>query len=102
MHRFAVDRSSRAFPGRGRHLLGGPQSMRVSIWGTRGSLAAPGRQTARYGGDTSCVPVDNQNGQVLVLDAGTGIRSLGAALPTTLARVDVLLTHLHLDHIQGL
>lgn len=76
--------------------------MRISIWGTRGSLAAPGRQTARYGGNTSCVQVDSQNGQVLVLDAGTGIRSLGAALPPTLHRVDVLLSHLHLDHIQGL
>jgi phosphoribosyl 1,2-cyclic phosphodiesterase len=76
--------------------------MRISIWGTRGSLAAPGRETARYGGNTSCVQVDNQNGQVLVLDAGTGIRALGAALRGPLRRVDILLTHLHLDHIQGL
>jgi phosphoribosyl 1,2-cyclic phosphodiesterase len=76
--------------------------MRISIWGTRGSLAAPGRETARFGGNTSCVQIDNHNSEVLVLDAGTGIRSLGAALPEQLPRVDVLLTHLHLDHIQGL
>jgi phosphoribosyl 1,2-cyclic phosphodiesterase len=74
----------------------------VIIWGTRGSVAAPGAETARYGGNTSCVEVRGPAGGVLVLDAGTGIRRLGAALPTTVRRVDLLLTHLHMDHIQGL
>lgn len=76
--------------------------MKVRLWGTRGSLAAPGAETARYGGNTSCVEVRGRRGSVLVLDAGTGIRRLGAELPRDMSRVDVLLTHLHMDHIQGL
>jgi phosphoribosyl 1,2-cyclic phosphodiesterase len=76
--------------------------MNVSFWGTRGSLATPGRATLRYGGNTSCVQVTGPQGTVLVLDAGTGIRELGASLPPGLKRVDVLLSHLHMDHIQGL
>lgn len=76
--------------------------MRVSLYGTRGSLPTPGPATARFGGNTSCVRVDGDEGSVLVLDAGTGIRTLGMDLPEGLRRVDVLLTHLHMDHIQGL
>jgi len=57
---------------------------------------------ARYGGNTSCVGVRGREGTVLVLDAGTGIRRLAKTLPDSLRRVDVLLTHLHMDHIQGL
>ena len=76
--------------------------MRVTLWGTRGSLASPGPDTARYGGNTSCVEVEGHDGTVLILDAGTGIRRLGMVLPRTLRRIDVLLTHLHMDHIQGL
>jgi phosphoribosyl 1,2-cyclic phosphodiesterase len=76
--------------------------MKVTFWGTRGSVAAPGRDTARYGGNTSCVEVVGEDGTRLVLDAGTGIRALGSALPADQTRVDVLLSHLHLDHIQGL
>jgi phosphoribosyl 1,2-cyclic phosphodiesterase len=76
--------------------------MKVVMWGTRGSLATPGRDTARYGGNTSCVEVIGEGDTRLVLDAGTGIRALGMALPPGLRRVDVLLSHLHLDHIQGL
>ncbi|MFN0315670.1 MAG: MBL fold metallo-hydrolase [Burkholderiales bacterium] len=76
--------------------------MQVSFWGTRGSLATPGPDTTRYGGNTSCVQVTGEQGWTLVLDAGTGIRLLGNALPQTLRRIDLLLTHLHMDHIQGL
>jgi phosphoribosyl 1,2-cyclic phosphodiesterase len=80
--------------------------MNVTLWGTRGSLAAPGPETAGYGGNTSCVEVRGPNGTVLVLDAGTGIRRLGSALSSKsaspLRRVDLLLTHLHMDHLQGL
>jgi phosphoribosyl 1,2-cyclic phosphodiesterase len=76
--------------------------VQVTLWGTRGSIASPGPETARYGGNTSCVSVTGDEGTVLVLDAGTGIRRLGANLPKTLRRVDILLTHLHMDHIQGL
>jgi phosphoribosyl 1,2-cyclic phosphodiesterase len=76
--------------------------MKVTLWGTRGSLADAGPQTVRYGGNTACVEVEGGDGSVLVLDAGTGIRRLGTSLRPGLKRVDVLLTHLHMDHIQGL
>lgn len=72
------------------------------MWGTRGSLAAPGPETARYGGNTACVEVRADDDTLLILDGGTGIRRLGQALEETPDRVDMLLTHLHLDHIQGL
>ena len=76
--------------------------MRVTLFGTRGSLAAPGPATSKYGGNTSVVEIVDHKGNTLVLDAGTGIRSLGDRIPSTTARIDVLLTHLHMDHIQGL
>ena len=76
--------------------------MKVKLWGTRGSIAAPGPETNRYGGNTSCVTVEGSEGTLLVLDAGTGIRRMGAIIPQTVRRIDILLTHLHLDHIQGL
>ena len=76
--------------------------MRVTFWGTRGSQASPGADTVRYGGNTACVEVRNDAGDLLVLDAGTGIRRLGLAIGLGQPRVDVLLTHLHMDHIQGL
>lgn len=77
--------------------------MRVRIWGCRGSVAAPGADTVKYGGNTSCVEVRLASGHVLVLDAGTGLRPLGVAMqPDLPAELHILLTHLHLDHLQGL
>jgi phosphoribosyl 1,2-cyclic phosphodiesterase len=77
--------------------------MKVRVWGCRGSLAAPGADTLRYGGNTSCVEVRGEDGAVLVLDAGTGMRPLGLSLEgESSRRIDVLLSHLHLDHLQGL
>ena len=76
--------------------------MKVKLWGTRGSIPAPGPETIRYGGNTSCVGVTLSDGSLLALDAGTGIRSLGLALADEPTRLHILLTHLHLDHIQGL
>lgn len=76
--------------------------MRVTLWGTRGSVAAPGPDTVRYGGNTSCVEVIARDGTRVILDAGTGIRRLGLTLAAEQGRVDLLLTHLHLDHILGL
>jgi phosphoribosyl 1,2-cyclic phosphodiesterase len=78
-------------------------SVRVKIWGCRGSLPAPGPYTAKYGGNTSCVEVIMENGEVLVLDAGTGIRALGLDLLRRRAQqIRLFLTHLHLDHLEGL
>jgi phosphoribosyl 1,2-cyclic phosphodiesterase len=76
--------------------------MKLKLWGTRGSIPSPGPDTIRYGGNTSCVGVTLSDGSLLALDAGTGIRSLGLALAAEPARLHILLTHLHLDHIQGL
>ena len=76
--------------------------MKLTLWGTRGSLATPGPDTARYGGNTSCVAVRGREGGILVLDAGTGIRRMGSTIDTSASRIDLLLTHLHMDHIQGL
>ena len=77
--------------------------MKATVWGARGSVPAPGPATMRYGGNTSCVQVELSDGSTLVLDAGTGIRGLGLALPADgAAPLHILLTHLHLDHIQGL
>ena len=76
--------------------------MKITLWGTRGCIPSLEPDTARYGGNTSCVEVKSSNGSLLVLDAGTGIKRLGANLDPGISRVDVLLTHLHLDHILGL
>ena len=77
--------------------------MEVRVWGCRGSVAAPGPETVKYGGNTSCVEVRLASGQVLVLDAGTGIRPLGVALQAaTCPELHIMLSHLHLDHLQGL
>lgn len=77
--------------------------MKAMVWGCRGSLAAPGPDTIASGGNTSCLEIRLADDSLLVLDAGTGIRSLGLALDSRHQRpLHILLTHLHLDHIEGL
>ncbi len=77
--------------------------MRATVWGCRGSLAAPGGETLRYGGNTACVEIRLEDGTLIILDAGTGIRPLGVQLETQPpSSIHVLLSHLHLDHLQGL
>ena len=76
--------------------------MRVKVWGSRGSVPSPGPETTRYGGNTSCVQITLSDESMVVLDSGTGIRNLGLTLAGAVPRVHILLTHLHLDHIQGL
>lgn len=75
--------------------------MKVKLDGTRGSVGRAGPSTVRYGGDTSSVEVSEPGGSVLVLDAGSGIVHAECA-GWVAGRIDVLLTHLHMDHIQGL
>jgi diguanylate cyclase (GGDEF)-like protein len=78
--------------------------MLVRFWGTRGSIPAPGPQTARYGGNTSCVEVQIGDGSVIILDCGTGVRELGLKLlksQKTFERIYLLIGHTHWDHIQG-
>lgn len=80
----------------------------VTFWGTRGSIPTPGPDTARYGGNTPCVAVEAPGGgarHIVVLDAGTGIRPLGKTLVARgngTVTADLLITHTHWDHIQGL
>jgi phosphoribosyl 1,2-cyclic phosphodiesterase len=76
--------------------------VKVALWGTRGSLPAPGPESTRYGGNTPCVEVRAADGTTLVLDAGSGIRRLGDALAGAPKRLDLLLSHLHMDHVQGM
>ncbi len=75
--------------------------MKIKVWGARGSVPAPGPEMNRFGGNTSCVQVTFRDGSQLILDAGTGIRTLGLELADA-SEVGIILTHLHLDHIQGL
>jgi phosphoribosyl 1,2-cyclic phosphodiesterase len=77
--------------------------VKARIWGSRGTVATPGNDTVRYGGNTACVEVRLDDGGILILDGGTGLRVLGAQLAQeTLPRIDLLITHLHIDHVEGL
>jgi phosphoribosyl 1,2-cyclic phosphodiesterase len=75
--------------------------MKVWLKGVRGSIPTTGSETSHYGGDTSCQLVEEGN-WTLVLDGGSGMQKLKIARNPEISRVDILLTHLHLDHIQGL
>src|SRR5688500_10899350 len=80
--------------------------MRIRFWGVRGAIPAPGPETNRYGGNTSCVSVVGKNGQLIILDMGTGVMRLGHKLLAGEmgkgnGRAAVLLSHAHWDHIQG-
>jgi len=77
--------------------------MKVKFWGTRGSIAVPGKDTIIYGGNTSCVKIDLECGKTVVVDAGTGIRPLGDRMIAQEEKVEInlLLTHAHWDHVQG-
>jgi CheY-like chemotaxis protein/phosphoribosyl 1,2-cyclic phosphodiesterase len=78
--------------------------MRVRFWGTRGSIAVPGPDTVRFGGNTSCVEVTTNGGDCFMFDCGTGARALGAKLVACAHKpisATILLSHTHWDHIQG-
>jgi phosphoribosyl 1,2-cyclic phosphodiesterase len=81
--------------------------VRVRFWGVRGSIPAPGPETNRYGGNTSCVEIRTDAGHLIIIDMGTGLMPLGnSLLPTEFGkgkgRATILLSHAHWDHIQGL
>ncbi len=79
--------------------------MRVRFWGVRGTIPTPGPNTLRYGGNTPCIDIKTIDGQLIIIDAGTGIRSLGDELIKANAghiEATLLLSHTHWDHIQGL
>lgn len=81
--------------------------MRIRFWGVRGSIPAPGPDTNRYGGNTSCVSLRTAAGALVIIDMGTGLMHLGnSLLPTEFGKgkgeATILLSHAHWDHIQGL
>jgi CheY-like chemotaxis protein len=78
--------------------------MRIRFWGTRGSIATPGPGTNHFGGNTSCVELTADNGDLLIFDCGTGAARLAAALMgrgKNAINANILLGHTHWDHIQG-
>ena len=81
-------------------------ALTVRFWGTRGSIPSPGAGTVRYGGNTPCVELRTEEGRLIILDAGTGIRELGRSLTErangAAIEGDIFLTHAHWDHIQGI
>jgi phosphoribosyl 1,2-cyclic phosphodiesterase len=81
--------------------------VRLRFWGVRGSIPAPGPETNRYGGNTSCVTVTTRAGELIIIDMGTGLMPLGAHLLAGefgkgKGKATILLSHTHWDHIQGL
>ena len=78
--------------------------MKIRFWGTRGSVPSPGPNTARFGGNTSCVEVRADDGTIVVIDCGTGARDLGSRLVAeggTELGIHLLISHTHWDHIHG-
>src|SRR6476620_1553967 len=82
-----------------------PPSTRLKFWGVRGSIPVPGSSTVGYGGNTSCIEV-RADGEIIILDAGSGMRELGIALEQEFGsrpiKLTLLISHTHWDHIQGL
>lgn len=78
----------------------------LTFWGTRGSIPTPGPATARYGGNTACLGITGPESRLVILDAGSGLRPLGHELMSPPGvgplSADILLSHTHWDHIQGL
>ena len=92
------EREPRALRRRG----GAAMSLAFTVWGARGSMAVSGPGYLRYGGDTSCYHVEVEPGHHLLIDCGTGLRSVESRLGPPPLRFTVLFTHYHLDHLQGL
>lgn len=77
--------------------------MKLTFWGTRGSIPVPGKETTTYGGNTTCLEITLESGRRIIVDAGTGIRALGEHVTETEGPLDIclLITHIHWDHILG-
>lgn len=76
--------------------------MKVTCWGARGSIPVSGKEYVKYGGDTTCMEVTSRDGDIIIIDAGTGMRRLGNKLLAAGARTcSVLFTHAHWDHLMG-
>ena len=77
--------------------------MKVRFWGVRGSIPSPGPQTIRYGGNTTCIEIRSDAGELIIIDGGTGIFALAQSLLKQLpVKANIFITHTHWDHIHGL
>ncbi len=77
--------------------------MKLRFWGVRGSIATPGPETVRYGGNTTCMEIRTDAGEIILIDGGTGIYRAALSLLSSMPlNVNILITHTHWDHIQGL
>lgn len=77
--------------------------MKLIFRGVRGSIAVPGTDTIKYGGNTTCIQLQTDGGEHIILDGGTGIRLAGQELLANLPlKCTIFITHTHWDHIQGL
>jgi len=77
--------------------------MKVKVWGCRGSLPTPGKETLKYGGESTCIEIHSESGQRIAVDAGSGIRKMGRSLlkEQSVSHLTLLLTHSHWDHLVG-
>jgi phosphoribosyl 1,2-cyclic phosphodiesterase len=75
--------------------------VKITVWGSRGSIGSAGPETVRYGGNTACVSVESER-EICIVDGGSGLRKAGIAYQDDPRPIHLLLTHLHMDHIQGL
>ncbi|MBI4843652.1 MAG: MBL fold metallo-hydrolase [Nitrospirae bacterium] len=74
--------------------------MKIKCWGARGSIPVSGEEYLKYGGDTTCIEIRTSDGELIIIDAGTGIRRLGnSLLEEDRRRYHMLFTHAHWDHI---
>jgi len=76
--------------------------MVIKCWGSRGSIPVSGKEYFKYGGDTTCIEIRTKSGDIIIIDAGTGIRRLGNALmKDNQTKYHLLFTHAHWDHVMG-
>ena len=76
--------------------------MFIRCWGARGSIPVSGPQFEKYGGDTTCIEIRSKKGEILIIDAGSGLRNLGYSLvKEKVGKITMLFTHAHLDHLMG-
>ena len=76
--------------------------MYIKCWGARGSISVSGEKYLKYGGDTTCLEVRSRNNEIIIIDAGTGIRRLGNKLISEKSySYNMLFTHAHWDHLMG-
>lgn len=76
--------------------------MKIKFWGTRGSLPVSGKSFIKYGGNTTCITITDKNGDMIIVDSGTGIRNLGKEFKNKgIHKIHIIFTHQHWDHVMG-